>query len=154
MRARACACVRVRAHRQTEMLVFLDLFVHGIGLDVCEGKRGEESEIRRSVRASCARVCACIAHTCECVRLPSLPLCLSRARALSLSCVHTAGQTVIFPVSEPIKETGHLQTLYGNLAPEGSVAKITGKEGLTFKGVAIVYDCEEVRGVRGGGKRH
>jgi len=68
----------------------------------------------------------------------------------------TPGQTVIFPVSEPIKETGHLQTLYGNLAPEGSVAKITGKEGLTFKGVAIVYDCEEdmLAGLEAGEIKH
>ena len=43
------------------------------------------------------------------------------------------GQEVILPVATPIKKTGHLQCLYGNLAPEGSVAKITGKEGLYFK---------------------
>lgn len=53
------------------------------------------------------------------------------------------GQDVILPVETPIKETGHLQILYGNLAPEGSVAKITGKEGETFSGVAAVYDSEE-----------
>lgn len=38
---------------------------------------------------------------------------------------------------------GHIQILYGNLAPEGSVAKITGKEGLLFEGEALVFDCEE-----------
>lgn len=54
-----------------------------------------------------------------------------------------AGQDVILPIERPIKETGHLQILYGNLAPEGSVAKITGKEGLRFKGEALVFDCEE-----------
>jgi len=54
-----------------------------------------------------------------------------------------AGQDVILPVERPIKATGHLQILYGNLAPEGSVAKITGKEGLKFKGPALVFDCEE-----------
>ncbi|MGB1251230.1 MAG: dihydroxy-acid dehydratase [Candidatus Promineifilaceae bacterium] len=53
------------------------------------------------------------------------------------------GQKVYLPVSEAIKKTGHLQILRGNLAPEGAVAKITGKEGLVFKGVANVYDCEE-----------
>jgi dihydroxy-acid dehydratase len=37
------------------------------------------------------------------------------------------------PLSNPIKDSGHLQILYGNLAPEGSVAKITGKEGLLFQ---------------------
>jgi dihydroxy-acid dehydratase len=47
------------------------------------------------------------------------------------------------PLSEPIKATGHLQMLYGNLAPGGSVAKITGKEGLLFQGPAAVFDCEE-----------
>lgn len=51
-----------------------------------------------------------------------------------------AGQDVILPVERPIKETGHLQILYGNLAPEGSVAKITGKEGLHFEGPAAVYE--------------
>jgi dihydroxyacid dehydratase/phosphogluconate dehydratase len=56
----------------------------------------------------------------------------------------TAGQSIIMPVAEPIKATGHLQCLYGNIAPEGSVAKITGKEGLYFKGFAKVYDSEEV----------
>ena len=53
------------------------------------------------------------------------------------------GQQVIMPIDKPIKETGHLQTLYGNIAPDGSVAKITGKEGLYFKGFAKVYDSEE-----------
>ena len=54
------------------------------------------------------------------------------------------GQEVIMPIEEPIKKTGHLQTLYGNIAPEGSVAKITGKEGLYFKGFAKCYDSEEL----------
>lgn len=45
-----------------------------------------------------------------------------------------AGQDVVLPLERPIKESGHIQILYGNLAPEGSVAKITGKEGLTFSG--------------------
>ncbi|MFT4552212.1 MAG: dihydroxy-acid dehydratase [Chlamydiales bacterium] len=55
----------------------------------------------------------------------------------------TEGQRVIMPFSEAIKKTGHLQILKGNLAPEGSVAKITGKEGLTFSGPAKVFDDEE-----------
>ena len=53
------------------------------------------------------------------------------------------GQKVILPVSNPIKETGHLQILYGNLAKEGAVAKITGKEGTRFSGPAKVFDSEE-----------
>ncbi len=53
------------------------------------------------------------------------------------------GQDVFMPVERPIKETGHIQILKGNLAPGGSVAKITGKEGLRFSGPARVYDCEE-----------
>jgi len=53
------------------------------------------------------------------------------------------GQKVIYPLSKPIKASGHLQILYGNLAPDGSVAKITGKEGLAFTGPAKVYDSEE-----------
>lgn len=52
-------------------------------------------------------------------------------------------QEVIQPLEKPIKATGHIQILKGNLAPEGSVAKITGKEGLSFTGPAKVYDCEE-----------
>lgn len=54
----------------------------------------------------------------------------------------TEGQKVIKPLSDPIKKTGHLQILYGNLATEGSVAKITGKEGLSFEGKAKVFDSE------------
>ncbi|CAL5416630.1 unnamed protein product [Camellia sinensis] len=53
------------------------------------------------------------------------------------------GQQVIRPLTNPIKETGHIQILYGNLAPEGSVAKITGKEGLYFSGPAFVFEGEE-----------
>jgi dihydroxy-acid dehydratase len=53
------------------------------------------------------------------------------------------GQTIIKPLSDPIKPSGHIQILKGSLAPEGSVAKITGKEGLLFEGPARVYDSEE-----------
>jgi dihydroxy-acid dehydratase len=52
-------------------------------------------------------------------------------------------QKVIFPVQNPIKPTGHIQILHGNLAPEGSVAKITGKEGELFTGPARVFNSEE-----------
>ena len=55
----------------------------------------------------------------------------------------TPGQEVILPMDKPIKPTGHITILYGNLAPTGAVAKITGKEGLVFKGVARVFDSEE-----------
>lgn len=51
-------------------------------------------------------------------------------------------QKIVFPLSQPIKKTGHLQMLYGNLAPAGSVAKITGKEGERFEGVAKVCEHE------------
>jgi dihydroxy-acid dehydratase len=54
-----------------------------------------------------------------------------------------AGQDVLHALSDPIKETGHIQILKGNLAPGGSVAKITGKEGLQFTGPAKVFDSEE-----------
>jgi dihydroxy-acid dehydratase len=53
------------------------------------------------------------------------------------------GQDIIHPISNPIKETGHLQILRGNLSPDGAVAKITGKEGLAFQGPARVFDSEE-----------
>ncbi|WP_396638028.1 dihydroxy-acid dehydratase [Maribacter sp. R77961] len=52
------------------------------------------------------------------------------------------GQDVIMPLDKPIKATGHLRMLYGNLATNGSVAKITGKEGLLFKGTAKVFNSE------------
>ena len=52
-------------------------------------------------------------------------------------------QDIVSPFNDPIKPTGHLQILRGNLAPEGSVGKITGKEGEVFKGAANVFDCEE-----------
>ena len=52
------------------------------------------------------------------------------------------GQDIIHPVSDPIKASGHIRILKGNLATGGSVAKITGKEGLIFKGPARVYDSE------------
>lgn len=55
-----------------------------------------------------------------------------------------ADNPIVMPLEKPIKETGHLQILYGNVAPEGSVAKITGKEGLVFTGTAKVYDSEEL----------
>jgi dihydroxy-acid dehydratase len=53
------------------------------------------------------------------------------------------GQTIVRPISDPIKPTGHIQILFGNLAPEGAVAKITGKEGLKFSGPARCFDSEE-----------
>jgi dihydroxy-acid dehydratase len=54
------------------------------------------------------------------------------------------GQEIVRPLSNPLKKDSHLVVLYGNLAPEGAVAKITGKEGLRFTGRARVYDGEEL----------
>ncbi len=61
-------------------------------------------------------------------------------------------QKVIFPIEHPIKQTGHLQILYGNLAEKGSVAKITGKEGERFVGPACVFDGEQdlIQGIQSG----
>lgn len=53
------------------------------------------------------------------------------------------GQTIVHSIEKPIKESGHLRILRGSLAPEGAVAKITGKEGLLFRGPARVFDSEE-----------
>jgi len=53
------------------------------------------------------------------------------------------GQEIVMPLERPIKKTGHIQILKGNLAPGGAVAKITGKEGLKFTGPAKVFDSEE-----------
>lgn len=64
----------------------------------------------------------------------------------------TEGQDVFFPLKSPLKTTGHLQILFGNLASEGSVAKISGKEGDYFEGTAKVYDDEYavIEGVKNG----
>lgn len=61
-------------------------------------------------------------------------------------------QDVILPVEKPLKTTGHLRILFGNLAPEGSVAKITGNEGELFTGSAIVFENEFecIKGIREG----
>jgi dihydroxy-acid dehydratase len=56
---------------------------------------------------------------------------------------YPAEQKIIKSISDPIKKSSHLVVLYGNLAPEGAVAKITGKEGLRFKGRARVFNSEE-----------
>ncbi len=59
------------------------------------------------------------------------------------------GQDLVRPFNDPIKKDSHLRILYGNLAPDGAVAKITGKEGLKFTGKAIVFESEEasLRGI-------
>ncbi len=53
------------------------------------------------------------------------------------------GQKIILPILEPVKKSSHLRVLYGNLAPDGAVAKITGKEGTFFTGNAKVFNSEE-----------
>lgn len=55
----------------------------------------------------------------------------------------SSNQKIIKPIEDPIKENGHIQILFGNLANKGSVAKITGKEGLKFEGAARVFNSEE-----------
>jgi dihydroxy-acid dehydratase len=62
------------------------------------------------------------------------------------------GQEIVRPLHDPIKKDSHLVVLYGNLAPEGAVAKITGKEGVRFTGKARVFDSEEasLAGILGG----
>ena len=61
-------------------------------------------------------------------------------------------QKIIYPIEQPIKKTGHLQILYGNLAEKGSVAKISGKEGERFVGPARVFDGEQelIKGINSG----
>ena len=74
--------------------------------------------------------------------------------AENLADVHSlsSGQQVIRPIENPIKPQGHLQMLFGNLAEEGAVAKITGKEGERFEGKAIVFDNEflAIQGIQEG----
>lgn len=62
------------------------------------------------------------------------------------------GQQIIYPIETPLKESGHLQILYGNIAEKGSVAKITGKEGTHFEGPAVVFEdeFETMHGVQNG----
>ena len=55
---------------------------------------------------------------------------------------YPSGQDLVRPFNDPIKPDSHLRILYGNLAADGAVAKITGKEGLKFSGKAIVYESE------------
>jgi dihydroxy-acid dehydratase len=91
--------------------------------------------------------------------VPALQKMLLREKLLDGNCITVTGSTlaenldglpalkegqrVIFPLSSPIKKNGHIQILYGNLAREGAVAKITGKEGERFSGPAKVFDSEE-----------
>ena len=74
----------------------------------------------------------------DCLTVTGKTLAENLANVPSLS----EGQDVIKPLDNPIKATGHLRMLYGNLAKNGSVAKITGKEGLKFVGTAKVFDGE------------
>src|SRR6185503_8621628 len=59
---------------------------------------------------------------------------------LASAGTYVAAQDVVRPLSDPIKKDSHLVVLYGNLATEGAVAKISGKEGLRFAGTARVFD--------------
>ncbi|MSR08263.1 MAG: dihydroxy-acid dehydratase [Gammaproteobacteria bacterium] len=65
------------------------------------------------------------------------------AENLASVAPYPAGQTIIRPLENPLKKDSHLVVLYGNLAPEGAVAKISGKEGLRFQGSARVFGSEE-----------
>ena len=56
---------------------------------------------------------------------------------------YPSNQKIIMPLNNPVKDSSHLRVLYGNLAPEGAVAKITGKEGTVFTGNARVFNSEE-----------
>jgi dihydroxy-acid dehydratase len=74
----------------------------------------------------------------------------------SISPIDFSSQDIIRPLENPIKATGHLQILYGNLAEGGSVAKISGKEGERFEGPARVFDGEHalIAGINAGGRIH
>jgi hypothetical protein len=87
----------------------------------------------------CASLCVCLCvHT-----VTGKTMAENLASCPDLS----AGQDVVLPLDKPIKETGHIQILYGNLAPEGSVAKITGKEGLKFTGQVGGVGCGLLDGI-------
>jgi dihydroxy-acid dehydratase len=65
------------------------------------------------------------------------------AENLANTGMYLAGQDIVRPLSDPLKKDSHLVILYGNVAPDGAVAKITGKEGLAFSGRARVFEGEE-----------
>ena len=65
------------------------------------------------------------------------------AANLAETGAYPAGQDIVTPLSRPLRKQSHLVVLYGNVAPEGAVAKITGKEGETFGGSARIFDGEE-----------
>src|SRR5580700_5973448 len=65
------------------------------------------------------------------------------AENLANTGMYLAGQDIVRPLSDPLKKDSHLVILYGNVAPDGAVAKITGKEGLAFTGRARVFEGEE-----------
>jgi len=65
------------------------------------------------------------------------------AENLAETGTYIAGQDIVRPLSQPLRKDSHLVVLYGNVAPEGAVAKITGKEGEAFEGTARVFDGEE-----------
>ena len=69
--------------------------------------------------------------------------CTLRENIEKLAKPYPEGQTIIMPLDNPIKKDSHLRILRGNLAPEGAVAKITGKEGQEFTGKARVFDSED-----------
>lgn len=98
-------------------------------------------------------------HLCRVGGVPAVMKYLLQQGFLHGGCLTVTGQTiaqnlqdvpdlnfedqdVVKPLAQVLKETGHLQVLYGNLSPKGCVAKISGKEGLYFKGTAQVFDSE------------
>jgi len=85
----------------------------------------------------------------ECLTVTGLTVAENLSKAID---VNFQTQDVIVPVENPIKRTGHIQILYGNLADKGSVAKITGKEGEVFKGPARVFNGEFqlIKGIESG----
>ena len=75
----------------------------------------------------------------DCLTVTGHPL----AENLANTGMYLAGQDIVRPLSDPLKKDSHLVILYGNVAPDGAVAKITGKEGLAFTGRARVFEGEE-----------
>jgi dihydroxy-acid dehydratase len=75
----------------------------------------------------------------DCLTVTGKTMAENLAKVADLS----PNQEIIRPLENPVKTTGHLQIMQGSLAPEGAVAKITGKEGTRFTGTANVFDSEE-----------
>lgn len=96
----------------------------------------KDEERKQIVQQACPS-----AGTCGGMYTANTMACAIEALGMTVKDL-SPNQKVVHSLDQPIKQTGHIRILKGNLAPEGAVAKITGKEGLFFEGPAKVFDSE------------